>query len=92
MTPRLDRIAARIMRKTKGWGGSDQRGNIRARVHELRNMGLLTELGKRKCTVTGMTVLLYDVTDKVPQKTARPERIECPHCGGKGYVEQGRLF
>lgn len=40
----------------------------RARFTELRDAGLFYEKGKRKCSVTGRTVILWDVTDKFPAK------------------------
>lgn len=68
------------------WMGSDQRGNIRARVHELVKMKLLKELGKRKCSKTGNTVYFYDVTSNYPDSIELPKRHKCHHCDGRGYT------
>jgi len=76
-----------------GWKGSDQRGNVRARVHELKNDGYLKEIGKRVCSVTQNTVYFYDVTSKCAEKRPKPTKIECPHCKGTGFLAiQGRLL
>lgn len=40
----------------------------RARFTELRGMGMLREVGKRKCAITGRVVILWDVTDNKPKK------------------------
>ena len=40
----------------------------RARFTELRGMGLLKETGERECTITGYTVIEWDVTDQLPLK------------------------
>lgn len=45
----------------------------RARFTELRELGLLREIGVRKCSVTGMNVILWDVTDKLPM--SQEERL-----------------
>jgi len=51
-------------------GGKPQRAisQSRARFTELREMGLLAEVGKRECAVTGRRVILWDVTTKAPVK------------------------
>lgn len=65
--------------------GTDQRGNIRARVNELFNMGLLKEIGKRRCSITAKTVIVWDVTNKLPTKKQKPIKEPCPHCKGSGH-------
>lgn len=42
-----------------------------SRLTELRDMGVVQELGKKKCSLSGMTVILWDVTDKLPVKLKR---------------------
>lgn len=61
--------------------------NVTTRLGELRNMGAAQELGRRVCTVSGMTVILWDVTDRLPVKLERSTRTKCKSCGGKGYHE-----
>jgi len=61
-------------------------GNLtqsRARFTELREMGLLKEMGTRICSVSGMTTILWDVTSRVSpitipknKKPEEPERNE----------------
>lgn len=68
--------------------------NVCARLNELSKMGIAQELGTRVCNVSGMTVILWDVTDKLPIKLDKPKRIKCKSCDGKGYHEttQTKLF
>lgn len=42
--------------------------NIHARLAELRDMLAIQELGTKICEVTGMEVILWDVTDRIPVK------------------------
>lgn len=43
--------------------------NVHSRLTELRDMGLVKELGTRECAVTKMQVILWDVTSlKIPRK------------------------
>lgn len=44
---------------------------FRARFTELREMGVLCEIGQRKCNVTGRTAIVWDVADHVPVTPAR---------------------
>src|SRR5579871_3487639 len=65
----------------------------RARFTELRELGVIYEVRTRICSVTGMNVIEWDVTDRLPIKFEKPFRHKCARCGGKGYVEeaQGKL-
>ncbi len=56
--------------------GQSSAYGIGPRFTELRDMGLLREMGERKCKVTGQTVIVWDVTDRVdplplPKKTGK---------------------
>lgn len=66
----------------------------RARFTELCQMGVIYEVRTRVCRVTGMNVIEWDVTDRLPIKLEKPKRVKCKHCSGKGYFEttQTRLF
>lgn len=44
----------------------------RARFTELREMGLLKELGQKICSITNNNVILWDVTDSLPTKLEKP--------------------
>lgn len=72
--------------------GFDHRHNTNARMSELRTMGVAEEVGEKICTVTGVNVLLWDVTDKLPRKIMKSKKIKCPHCKGKGFLEQTKLL
>lgn len=45
--------------------------NIVTRLGELREMGCVKELGTRQCNVTGMRVIVWDVTSNLPRKLER---------------------
>lgn len=47
------------------------RHNANARMTELRELGVVYEAGTKQCSKSGNTVILWDVTDKLPVK---PER------------------
>lgn len=68
--------------------------NSAARFSELRDRGVIYEVRERTCRITGMTVIEWDVTDKLPLRFEKPKRYKCKHCGGKGYTEesQAKLF
>lgn len=69
-------------------------GIVSSRLTELREMGVVREVGLKVCDTTGMTVTLWDVTAKLPMKLKRPIKILCRHCNGKGFFldKQERLF
>lgn len=68
-----------------GWNHGKNNHNISSRLGELRNMEVVTEIGKTICSVTGMTVIKWDVTSKLPKKLPKKEKIKCHHCKGRGY-------
>lgn len=65
----------------------DHGGTYTSRLSELRNIGVVRELGTCKCPLTGRTVILWDVTDKLPIKFEKPVREKCKACEGRGYIE-----
>lgn len=50
--------------------------NVHSRLNELREYGCVYEVGTKICTVTEMTVILWDVTDKLPKKLSKREQLE----------------
>lgn len=42
--------------------------NAHARLCELRELGVVKEVAEVKCSITGMTVIQWDVTDSLPKK------------------------
>lgn len=61
--------------------------SIISRLGELRAMGVVMETKQRACTVTGMTVIEWDVTDKLPVKFDKPVKEKCKSCNGTGYIQ-----
>lgn len=61
-------------------GAKNAASNSAARFSELRDVGVLYEVGERKCGVTGMKVIVWDVTDQLPKapdkKPTRKEKKE----------------
>lgn len=45
--------------------------NASPRLTELRDLGVVKELGTAPCPITGREVILWDVTDKLPQDVSR---------------------
>lgn len=39
-----------------------------SRFTEMRDKGIIEEVGTRKCSITNKEVILYDVTDQLPKK------------------------
>jgi hypothetical protein len=64
------------------------------RFAELKNLGVIEEVGEKICSTTGRNVLIWDVTDRLPIKFEKPHREKCKVCNGKGYIEtmQGKLL
>lgn len=63
-----------------------QRNEIAKRVSDLRAVGVVREIGARPCKASGMRVLVWDVTDRLPEReSVRP--TACPTCGGCGYLK-----
>lgn len=60
---------------------------IRARLNELRACGVAYEVRERPCSITGMSVIEWDVNEKLPVKLEKPIREKCKSCNGKGYVQ-----
>ena len=67
---------------------------IRNRLTELRNAGVVSEVGRSIDSNTAMKVILWDVTDKLPIKPGKTKITKCEHCDEKGFIKstQGELF
>jgi hypothetical protein len=56
--------------------GKSYPSHVRARLTELRVMGLASELGEVICPITGHTVISWDVTDRVqPMEYIKPATV-----------------
>lgn len=64
--------ANELFQKTKGFNTITQ-ANFHARLGELRDCGVVDELGTKKCTVTGNTVIVWDCNNKLPVKINKRE-------------------
>jgi hypothetical protein len=51
--------------------------NTRARFTELRDLGVIQEIGTRACRVTNMSSIVWEVTDRLP---IAPTKRAKPHC------------
>lgn len=80
---------SKAQNKTSNFAKGD---NSHARLCELRDLGVVKEIMEVKCTVTGMRVIQWGITDKLPSKPLKPDQIKCPHCKGRGYLKQERLL
>lgn len=52
-------------------GVDGYRHNANARMTELRDCGVVKEIGTRQCSKTGRNVILWDVTARLPTKRKR---------------------
>lgn len=51
-------------------GGIDK-AKVNARLTELRDLGVVIELGERRCRITGCEVIVWDATGDLPRKRRR---------------------
>lgn len=74
--------------------GNKVAANVYARLSELRDMGCVREVGDQVDPMTRMRVILWDVTKSLPVKFEKAKRHKCPHCRGRGYLEeaQAKMF
>lgn len=68
--------------------GIPSNSNTITRLGELRERGVVEEMGIRQCSVSGQRVLLWDVTDKLPSKIKKKKRRKCEVCNGRGYFNE----
>lgn len=52
----------------------------RARFTELRDLGVIREVGVKKCTATGRNAIVWDVTGGLPRKVAKKESKSAKLC------------
>lgn len=60
--------------------------SVTPRFAELQELGLFTDVGTKKDPKTQQTVIVWDVTDKLPLKFEKPQKEKCNACNGKGYI------
>lgn len=90
--PLIGSEVARIYKEL--YGRTSNSETIRNRLTELRDSGAAFEAGRAIDKNTGMKVILWDVTSKLPVRPEKMRKEKCEHCDGKGFVEskQRRLF
>jgi len=49
--------------------------NVHSRLNELQKLGLAHEVGTKECSVSGNTVILWDVTGNPPKTITKEEQI-----------------
>ena len=59
------------------------KGSVCARLTELRQIGVVKEVGEKICEATGQNVILWDVTSKLPKKLIKNPAQTCLMCGQK---------
>lgn len=62
--------------------------NVVTRLGELRDLGVAYEVKTTICSVTGMKVILWDVTSNLPLSMPKKKpKSPCPCCNGTGKME-----
>lgn len=69
-----------------GYGQGSNSETVRNRLTELRNLGCIKEVGFAIDPITGMNVIKWDVTARLPMKLDKPKKVKCPHCNGRGHI------
>jgi Fe2+ or Zn2+ uptake regulation protein len=60
-----------------GGQGNANNANVRARLNELREMGVVKEMEDTvECQVTKMTVIQWDVTPNLPTPLEKPDKLQ----------------
>lgn len=65
------------------------------RLSELRECGVVAEVGKRSCAVTGRTAIIWQTTNRLPINFEKQKKTKCKTCNGKGYhvlPQQARML
>lgn len=65
--------AAEAAEKAKAFGSKAKLNSISPRMAEMKALGVIAEAGERPCKITGRTVIIWDVTDRLPGKIERKE-------------------
>lgn len=58
--------ATEIAVNMSGYKSPSKGNNVHARLCEMRERGVVTEVGERRCGISGLNVILWDVTSKLP--------------------------
>lgn len=61
-------------------------GVYQTRLSELRDLGVVREIGKKTCQYSGHSVILWDVTKSLPKAKKRQPMVKCPRCSGSGKI------
>lgn len=64
---------------------------VSARLVELRDLDVVYEVKERACKVSEMTIIEWDLTDRLPKKIKKPKKIKCKHCNGKGVTIEKQM-
>lgn len=87
-------LTAAEVHKILSRGVSDSGGTYTSRLSELRDIGVIRELPKVPCPLTGRMAYQWEDTGKLPVKWEKPKTEKCKTCKGTGRVttQQARLF
>lgn len=63
-------------------------------ITRLRDDGIVADSGERTINpASGRSVILWTLPKHLPKlNRAKPDKIKCAHCKGKGFITQERLF
>ncbi len=64
----------------------------RARFTELRDFGVIEELGRKTCSVTKHSAIEWRVTGKMPIPKKKRQEDPCPACNGTGWVGYHKVY
>jgi len=67
------------------YGGVPNLNLFRSRFTMLKDEDVIEEVGERNCRITGMNVIVWDVTDRLPKK---PQRKKSPGSLRQEYMNE----
>lgn len=66
--------------------------SFNARLSELRNRGVVFEVGFKTNPVSLVENILWDVTDSLPAEPVKTQKLKCTYCNGTGHIENEVLL
>lgn len=66
--------------------------NVTTRLGELRESGVVKELGTKICDVSGQNVILWATTDNLPKKLVKEDRVKRIAWAGYNFSFSDKIF